>query len=154
MAVVADVIEEFKQAPPAGKALMIVAIVAVAGAGIYIYRQRNGGSGTQGTLVPISSGDSGSSGSTPSSSGTNSTSSTGTKNPNSNPDNGFVNNKKPKTQPGKTSGQYVTVKSGDTLWSYAQKYYGNGAMWSKISQANNNLDPKKLQVGQRIFIPK
>lgn len=31
-----------------------------------------------------------------------------------------------------------TVKSGDTLWGIAKKYYSNGAQWSKIYNANKS----------------
>ena len=38
-----------------------------------------------------------------------------------------------------TSKWKYTIKQGDTLWSIAKKYYGNGALWGKIYQANSTL---------------
>lgn len=37
-----------------------------------------------------------------------------------------------------TSAQSYTVKSGDCLWNIAKKYYGNGADWKKIYNANKS----------------
>ncbi len=41
------------------------------------------------------------------------------------------------------------VKKGDTLWSIAKAFYGNGAMWSKIFEDNKSVikDPNKIYVG-------
>jgi nucleoid-associated protein YgaU len=46
-----------------------------------------------------------------------------------------------------------TVKSGDTLWKIANKYYGNGALYTKIVSANNIKNPNALKVGQVLIIP-
>lgn len=35
------------------------------------------------------------------------------------------------------TGDTYTVQSGDTLWEIAEAFYGNGADWVKIAQANN-----------------
>lgn len=48
----------------------------------------------------------------------------------------------------------VTVKSGDTLWNFARKYYGNGNKWKDIAQANGIRDERKLQVGAVLVLPK
>lgn len=40
-----------------------------------------------------------------------------------------------------------TVKSGDTLWGIASRFYGDGSRWSEIASRNGVADPKKLQVG-------
>ena len=32
-----------------------------------------------------------------------------------------------------------TVKSGDCLWNIAKKFYGNGAQWKKIYEANKSV---------------
>lgn len=32
-----------------------------------------------------------------------------------------------------------TVVSGDTLWRIAEKYYGNGAEWPRILEANSEV---------------
>jgi nucleoid-associated protein YgaU len=39
-------------------------------------------------------------------------------------------------QKGDIKGPTHTVRSGDTLWEIAEAVYGNGAMWTKILQAN------------------
>ena len=53
---------------------------------------------------------------------------------------------------GQTSGKNYTVKSGDTLWSIAVAYYGKGAKWTTIYNANS-LKTKTLKVGQVLFVP-
>jgi hypothetical protein len=49
-----------------------------------------------------------------------------------------------------------TVKKGDTLWSIAKKYYGDGKKWRKILEANTAQvrDPKGLKIGTQLVIPK
>ena len=51
-------------------------------------------------------------------------------------------------------GDYV-VKSGDCLWSIAQKAYGTGRQWQVIYNANKATikDPNSLNVGQVLVIP-
>lgn len=51
------------------------------------------------------------------------------------------------------TGGTETVNSKTTLWSLAVKYYGDGNQWTKISAANGNIDPKKLQEGMVLTIP-
>lgn len=48
-----------------------------------------------------------------------------------------------------------TVKSGDTLWALAKSYYGNGASYSRIFEANRDKlsDANKIQIGQVLKIP-
>lgn len=46
-----------------------------------------------------------------------------------------------------------TIEEGDTLFDIAEAYYGEGNLWTKISEANGNLQPDGLQVGQKITIP-
>jgi TP901 family phage tail tape measure protein len=57
---------------------------------------------------------------------------------------------KPKPAPAK---RYHTVKDGDTLWDLAEKFYGNPYQWEKIARANENPDPRKLQIGRKLLIP-
>jgi tetratricopeptide (TPR) repeat protein len=47
------------------------------------------------------------------------------------------------------------VAGGDTLYSIALRYYGTGAAWEKIYQANREKLPSKdrLTVGQQLTIP-
>lgn len=48
-----------------------------------------------------------------------------------------------------------TVKAGDTLWALAAKYYGSGAQYTKIFNANTGKisDPNRIYVGQVFTIP-
>lgn len=48
-----------------------------------------------------------------------------------------------------------TVKSGDTLWAIAKAYYGNGASYPQIFNANRDKlsDPNKIRPGQILTIP-
>lgn len=47
-----------------------------------------------------------------------------------------------------------TIKKGDTLWSLAIKFYGDGKKYSKIAEYNNIVDASRIYEGQKIFIPK
>lgn len=46
-----------------------------------------------------------------------------------------------------------TIRKNDTLWSIAQRIYGNGQRWVDIVDANPGINPKKLAVGQEIVLP-
>lgn len=48
-----------------------------------------------------------------------------------------------------------TVKAGDTLWALAAKYYGSGAQYTKIYEANTDKvsNPNLIYVGQVLTIP-
>lgn len=48
-----------------------------------------------------------------------------------------------------------TVKAGDTLWALAAKYYGSGAQYTKIFNANTDKvsNPNLIYVGQVLTIP-
>ncbi len=52
--------------------------------------------------------------------------------------------------------QYYEIKSGDTLWAVAKKFYGAGNKYTEIFEANREVikDPDKIFVGQKIRIPK
>lgn len=48
-----------------------------------------------------------------------------------------------------------TVKRGDTLWAIAKKYYGSGAKYPTIYEANKDKikDPNLIQIGWVLKIP-
>ncbi len=50
-------------------------------------------------------------------------------------------------------GTTITADSKTTLWGLAVKYYQDGTQWTKIAAANNNIDPKKIQIGMELIIP-
>jgi len=59
----------------------------------------------------------------------------------------------PKVNP-KSNGVHV-VQPGDTLWAIAKKYYGNGAQYTKIYNANKDKikNPNLIYPGQKLVIP-
>lgn len=46
------------------------------------------------------------------------------------------------SSPTQTTGKTHTVKSGDTLWAIAKKYYGDGSKYNKIYEANKTVIEK------------
>jgi LysM repeat protein len=54
----------------------------------------------------------------------------------------------------KNKGYYV-IKSGDTLWSIAKKYYSDGSRYTKIYNANKDIikNPSLIYAGQKLVIP-
>lgn len=46
-----------------------------------------------------------------------------------------------------------TIAEGDSLFTLAQKYYGNGSSWQKIVDANKGLKPNNLKLGMQITVP-
>lgn len=57
---------------------------------------------------------------------------------------------------GNSGGQTYTVKSGDSLWAIAKRYYGSGAMYTKIYEANKGIigkNPNLIYPGQKLTIP-
>lgn len=48
-----------------------------------------------------------------------------------------------------------TTQAGDSLWSIAQQFYGDGAQWNAIHEANRNVisDPNAIQAGWTLNIP-
>lgn len=60
----------------------------------------------------------------------------------------------PSTSPTPTSTtRRHTVKAGETLFSIAVRYYGNGAYWDRIASANGIRDIRAISVGQVLTIP-
>ena len=54
-----------------------------------------------------------------------------------------------------TAKRTYTVKKGDCLWKIAKQFYGNGALYTKIYDANTNqiANPNLIYVGQVFVIP-
>ena len=46
-----------------------------------------------------------------------------------------------------------TVQQGDTPWTMAQKFYGNGAEYTKILEANGLQEGANIQPGDVLKIP-
>ena len=46
-----------------------------------------------------------------------------------------------------------TVKSGDYLWSIAEKIYGSGYNWVDLANANNLENPSVLYEGTKLIVP-
>ncbi|TKT77535.1 5'-nucleotidase C-terminal domain-containing protein [Aquamicrobium sp. LC103] len=49
--------------------------------------------------------------------------------------------------------QSHVIAQGDTLWDLAARFYGDGAKWRTISEANPGLRPRRLLVGETLTIP-
>ncbi|NCE63016.1 LysM peptidoglycan-binding domain-containing protein [Pseudoflavonifractor sp. 524-17] len=57
---------------------------------------------------------------------------------------------------GGTGGTVYTVKKGDNLWTIAKKFYGSGAGYIKIYEANRDViggSPNLIYPGQVFKIP-
>jgi len=49
---------------------------------------------------------------------------------------------------------HYVVRTGDTLFGIAERFYGRGEMWTVIARANPQIgNPKALRVGQKLLIP-
>lgn len=60
----------------------------------------------------------------------------------------------PPANPAVTESKTHTVQNGDTLWAIAKKYYGNGALYTKIVSANSSIkNPNLIHKGQVFSIP-
>ena len=53
------------------------------------------------------------------------------------------------------SSQTYTMKAGDTLYSLARRFYGDGKLWTKIYEANKDKirDVSDIPVGMVLVIP-
>lgn len=60
---------------------------------------------------------------------------------------------RPPENPAVTENKTYTVRSGDTLWAIARKFYGNGAEYTKIASANGISNPNLIYPGQVFSIP-
>ncbi|WP_025658028.1 5'-nucleotidase C-terminal domain-containing protein [Rhizobium sp. IBUN] len=45
------------------------------------------------------------------------------------------------------------IAAGDTLWDLSKQFYGEGALWKKISDANGTPEPRHLTIGKELQIP-
>src|SRR5579859_2041362 len=62
----------------------------------------------------------------------------------------------PVLTPAPTPGSHYTVQPGDSLFSIAQRAYGDGNLWQKIYDANKQVigvDPNDIQPGEVLYIP-
>lgn len=52
-------------------------------------------------------------------------------------------------------GRFYVVEKGDSLWSIAEKVYGDGTRWKEIRKANKDVikDPKIIRPGWKLRIP-
>ena len=64
-------------------------------------------------------------------------------------------NKRPNGKDKNQGNKTHTVGKGDSLWSLAKKYYGDGNKWKKIYEANKNLikNPNLIKDGWKLVIP-
>lgn len=62
---------------------------------------------------------------------------------------------KPKRPAAKKKTKTYTVKRGDCLWNIAKRFYGNGAQYTKIYNANRGKikNPNLIYPGQKLTIP-
>lgn len=60
---------------------------------------------------------------------------------------------RPRGTPAPASARTYTLRKGDTLWSVAKKFYGDGKRWKEIAAANDIADESKLPVGKVLQIP-
>lgn len=63
---------------------------------------------------------------------------------------------KKSTSSSKSSSKTYTVKKGDSLWNIAKKYYGNGAKYTTIYNANKKVigsNPNVIKAGMVLTIP-
>ncbi len=49
--------------------------------------------------------------------------------------------------------QMYTVKTGDSLWTIARRFYGDGNKYVHIVQANNLNETRRIYAGMRLVIP-
>lgn len=48
---------------------------------------------------------------------------------------------------------HYTVQSGDTLWTIAERCYGDGHLWQRLAEANPLVQSGVLYAGQRLDVP-
>ena len=55
--------------------------------------------------------------------------------------------------PPRPTGRTYVVKAGDSLWRVAATFYGSGATFGRIANANRIVAPWTIHVGQVLIIP-
>jgi LysM repeat protein len=60
---------------------------------------------------------------------------------------------KPVTASKDNGGTRYTVKSGDSLSTISQAWFGTSSSWTLLAKANPSLDPDRLAVGQVLILP-
>ena len=50
-------------------------------------------------------------------------------------------------------GHYYTVQPSDTLEDLAWRFYRDSSRWSFLARVNDIRDPRRLQVGELLWIP-
>jgi len=45
------------------------------------------------------------------------------------------------------------IAAGDTLWDLAQEFYGDPMQWRKLAEANQQLRPRRLVIGNTLNVP-
>ena len=85
---------------------------------------------------------------------TNDSNNTNSNNTNSNkPSGSETENNKTKSISSAYSGQYHTVKPGQTLYDISMSYYGTSEMVDEIKDRNNIDDDYTIKEGQKILLP-
>ena len=70
------------------------------------------------------------------------------------PPRNLLEDAEPEPKPTTTAPEQThTVREGDTLWSIAQRYYGNGALHADLTKFNGLPAGSALEVGQKLRIP-
>ena len=59
----------------------------------------------------------------------------------------------PDPEPVPTALRTYTVEKGDNYWKIAKKIYGDPMRMQDIQEANPQIDPKKLRIGDEIVLP-
>ena len=59
----------------------------------------------------------------------------------------------PATPAAPAEGETYVVVAGDCLWNIAYKFYGTGAQYGKLAEANGIADPYIIYVGQVLTVP-
>lgn len=53
----------------------------------------------------------------------------------------------------KPAATQYTIQRGDSLYAIAREHYGDGKYWTKIRDANPDINPDRLKIGQVITLP-